>query len=63
MKLHAGTLFAGTIYLAIGVAFIFESLGAWSLGVGDLRYVGPLALVVAGLAVVVGSVTRANKEG
>lgn len=62
MKLHAGTLFAGAIYLAIGIAFIFESLGAWSLRVSDLRYIGPLALVVAGLAVVIGSVTRANRE-
>jgi hypothetical protein len=56
MKLHMGTLFVGAVYFAIGVVFVFEAMGAWSLQVGDLRLVGPLALVVAGLAVVIGSI-------
>lgn len=58
MKLHYGTLFAGIIFLLIGIAFVMEALGTWSLSVSDLRYVGPLALVVAGLAVVLGSFTK-----
>ncbi|HLT96723.1 MAG TPA: hypothetical protein VK070_08035 [Acidimicrobiia bacterium] len=56
MRFHPGTLFAGVIYLALGVAFVFEALDAWSLSISDLRYVGPLALVLAGLAVVIGSI-------
>ena len=58
MRLHTGTLFAGIIYLVIGLAFIAEAVGWWTLRVSDLRIVGPAALVVAGLAVVVGSLTR-----
>lgn len=58
MRLHPGTMLAGFIYLVIGVAFVLEALGYWTLRLSDLRYIGPLALVVAGIAVVAGSVTR-----
>ena len=55
MTIHRGTLFAGVVYLGIGVAFILEALEVWALQIGDLRFVGPVALVVLGLAVVIGS--------
>jgi hypothetical protein len=58
MKLHTGTLFAGLVYLAIGVTFLFEALGWWTLQISDFRLVGPLALVVVGLVVIVGSMGR-----
>jgi hypothetical protein len=58
MRLHIGTLFAGLVYLAIGVTFLFEALGWWTLQIRDFRLVGPLALVVGGLAVIVGSMGR-----
>jgi len=58
VKLHYGTLFAGVLYLVIGLGMVAETLGWWDLTLRDLRYVGPLALVVAGLAVVAGSVAR-----
>jgi len=56
--MHIGTLFAGLIFLALGIAFTLEAMDVWSLSVSDLRYIGPLALVVAGAAVVVGSLNR-----
>ena len=55
MKLHVGTLFAGLAYLAIGIVFLFESIGWWTLEVRDFRLVAPLALIVGGLAVIMGS--------
>lgn len=58
MRMHAGTFFAGAIFFLVGVAFLLEALEVWDLSVADLRYVGPLALVVAGLAVVVSSISR-----
>lgn len=58
MRMHIGTLFAGLIFLALGIAFTLEAMDVWSLSVSDLRYIGPLALVVAGAAVVVGSLNR-----
>ena len=56
MRLHRGTLLAGVIYLTVGLAFIAEALDWWTLRMEDLRYAGPLALVVAGIAVVFGSI-------
>ena len=55
MKLHVGTLFAGLAYLAIGIVFLLESIGWWTLEVRDFRLVAPLALIVGGLAVIIGS--------
>jgi hypothetical protein len=62
MRIHRGTLFAGVVYLGIGVAFILEALEVWALQIGDLRFVGPIALVVLGLAVVIGSRRGAQRS-
>jgi hypothetical protein len=60
--MHTGTLFAGVVYLGIGVAFILEALEVWTLRIGDLRYAAPIALVVLGLAVVIGSMRRIERS-
>jgi hypothetical protein len=60
MKLHIGTLFAGFVYLIIGLVFLAEAVGWWTFQWSDLRLIGPLALVLIGLAVLVGTVTRKN---
>jgi hypothetical protein len=62
MRLHRGTLFAGVIYLGIGIGFLLEALDVWTLRISDLTVVGPLALVIIGLAVVVGSLGRADQQ-
>jgi len=62
MRLHKGTLFAGVIYLGIGIGFLLEALEVWTLRISDLTVVGPLALVVLGLAVVIGSLGRAAEQ-
>jgi hypothetical protein len=62
MRIHRGTLFAGVVYLGIGVAFILEALEVWALQIGDLRFVGPIALVVLGVAVVIGSMRGAPRS-
>jgi len=62
MRIHAGTLFAGIVFLVTGVAFLFEAAGAWSLGVADLVYVGPLALVAAGAAMLIGALSRSTTD-
>jgi hypothetical protein len=55
-------LFAGVIYLVLGVAFILEALEVWTLQIGDLRYFAPIALLVVGLAVVIGSIGRGGQQ-
>lgn len=62
MSLHKGTLFAGIVYLGVAIAFILEALGFWTLQIGDLRYVGPIALVVLGIAVAIGSLGNDQKS-
>ena len=62
MRLHRGTLFAGVIYLGIGIVFLLEALEVWTLQISDLTVVGPLALVILGLAVVIGSLGRTDQQ-
>jgi len=62
MRLHKGTLFAGVIYLGIGIVFLLEALEVWTLQISDLTVVGPMALVILGLAVVIGSLGRTDQQ-
>lgn len=61
MRLHWGTLLTGVIYLVIGGAFVLEALDVWALRLADLRLIGPLALVVIGIAVIMGSLGARRK--
>jgi len=62
MRIHNGTLLAGVIYLGIGIAFLLEALEVWTLQISDLTVVGPMALVILGLAVVIGSLGRTGQQ-
>jgi hypothetical protein len=62
MRLHNGTLIAGVVYLLLGIALALEAMEVWAVRIGDLRFVAPLALVILGLAVVIGSLGRANGQ-
>lgn len=62
MRLHKGTLLAGVVFLLIGVALILEALEVWTVQISDLRYIGPIALVVIGVAVVFGSMGGSDRE-
>jgi small neutral amino acid transporter SnatA (MarC family) len=62
MRLHRGTLFAGVLYLMVAIVFMLEALDVWTLRIGDLRYIGPIALVLIGLAVGIGSLGRDDTQ-
>jgi hypothetical protein len=62
MRLHRGTLFAGVVHLMVAIVFMLEALDVWTLGIGDLRYAGPIALVLLGLAVGIGSLGRSDTQ-
>jgi len=62
MKLHTGTLMAGIVYAGIGVAFLLEALGYWTLRVADLRVIGPMALLVIGLGVIITTLARRDQS-
>jgi hypothetical protein len=55
-------LFAGVLYLMIAIVFMLEALDVWTLRIGDLRYIGPIALVLIGLAVAIGSLGRGDTQ-
>lgn len=58
MRMHNGTLMAGIVYTGIGMAFLLEAMGYWTMQIADLRLIGPLALLAIGLSVIVGSLNR-----
>jgi hypothetical protein len=61
MRWHIGTLLAGLIYTAAGVVFLLEALDVWSLELDDMQMVAPIVLLVVGVAVIIGSLGRANR--
>jgi hypothetical protein len=62
MKMHMGTFLAGLIFLAVGVAFMLEAADVWTIRVGDLKLVGPLALVVIGVSIIGGAMARRGES-
>jgi hypothetical protein len=61
MRLHRGTLFAGVIYLGFAFVLMLEALDIWVLQIGDLRYLGPIALVILGAALAIGSLASSDQ--
>jgi len=56
---HLPTLWAGVLFVAVGVAFSLEAAGVWTFVPAHLRIVGPLALVALGLGLLLGTERRA----
>jgi|FLYL01.1.fsa_nt_gi small neutral amino acid transporter SnatA (MarC family) len=57
-RIHTGTLLAGLILTAIGLAFTAEALDVWELRLRHLRLAGPLLLVVIGVVVLLGALSE-----
>jgi hypothetical protein len=57
-RFHPGTFIAGVIFAGLGTAFLFENLGYWEFHLRDLRLIGPLVVILIGVAVVVGGMRR-----
>ncbi len=62
MRVHRGALLAGAVYLALGITFVLEALEVWTMQIGDLRLVAPLALVVIGIAILIGATGGPERE-
>ena len=62
MTIYKGALIAGVIYLVLGVAFLLEALDMWTFELGDLRLVGPIALLLVGFGVAAGAIGRARRH-
>ena len=62
MTICKGALIAGIIYLVVGVAFLLEAFDGGAFELGDLRLVGPIALLLIGIAVAAGAIGRARRQ-
>lgn len=57
MTRHPGSLVAGLVFIVIGVAYLLQVLGAWSL---NLWRLWPVLLIAVGLAVLLAGTRRAS---
>ena len=57
-----GGLIAGAVFTVVGVLFLLEAGEVWTFALSDLRYFAPLALIVIGVSVLIGGLTRADAD-
>ncbi len=57
-RIDTGSAMAGVIFLLLGVIFSLEAMDVWSFGLADLRFIGPIALIVIGIGVALGALAR-----
>ncbi len=57
-----GSLLAGVLFLAMGIAFMLEADGRWTFELSHFRYIGPLILILIGLATLVGAAMARSSE-
>lgn len=57
-RFHYGTFLWGALLAVAGVGLLGVDLGWWELRLVDLRFVGPIVLMLIGAIVVIGSLSR-----
>jgi hypothetical protein len=61
-KLDVGSFITGLFFTIVGVAFVLEGAGAWTFRLGHLRIVGPLIILLVGIAVLISSMAGAQRR-
>jgi hypothetical protein len=61
-KFHVGTLVAGLALALWGVGLLGDGAGWWNLELADLRYAGPILVIVVGALVVVWALRSAQRD-
>ena len=62
MTLHKGTLLVGLLFTTLGFAFVLEALDLWTVRLADLRLIAPIALVIIGGSIIIGSLDSNKKD-
>ena len=52
-RIDIGGFVTGLLFTVVGVAFVLEAEGAWTFRLDHLRILGPAALVLVGVGVLV----------
>jgi hypothetical protein len=62
-EIDLGSLGTGLAFTLVGAAFVLEAAGAWTFSLVDLRILGPLALILIGVAVLSTGRRRSDRPG
>jgi uncharacterized integral membrane protein len=61
-RFHPGTFTSGLIFAVLGAVFMAENRGWWSFELRDLRLMGPLLVILIGVAVLMGSLRHRAQQ-
>lgn len=64
-KFHIGTLISGLVLAVWGIGLLGDGMEWWNLEFADLRYMGPILIIVIGALVVIGALAserRSNQQ-
>lgn len=61
-EIHIGTLLWGLVLTIWGVGLLGVGLDWWDLELLDLRYAGPILLVVVGAVILFGAIMSGRRE-
>lgn len=61
-RFHVGTFLWGLILTIVGAALAAVGFGWWDLAFFDLRYAGPLFVILVGAVILIGAVAQ-NMRG
>jgi hypothetical protein len=61
-RFHIGTLLSGLALAIWGAGLLGDGMGWWNIELADLRYVGPILIIVIGALVVVGALASDRRR-
>lgn len=61
-RFHPGTFTSGLIFAVLGAAFVAENRGWWTFELRDLRLMGPVLVILIGVAVLMGSLRHRTQQ-
>ncbi len=61
-QFHVGTFVWGAILTLVGAALAAAGFGWWDVSVIDLRYAAPVFIILVGMVILLGSLTREGRR-
>lgn len=61
-RFHPGTFTSGLIFAVLGAVFVAENRGWWTFELRDLRLMGPVLVILIGVAVLMGSLRHRTQQ-
>lgn len=61
-RVHVGTLLWGLVLALWGTALLGVGVGWWDLDLLDLRYAGPILIIVVGAVILFGALAGGDKS-